>query len=138
MEMQYPSATVDLKIDSWERKITVALVPDVPVDVVLAWSDHSPTAEANSLVTTRAKRRWKLQEITQGEVEATPSYSVQVTEDREVEGEGGDDPLLARGPVSEYPVWQEGGNSPLSSGLHPPKTPSTHTLVQFCRPLLSS
>ena len=32
----YPSA---LTIDGWEREITVALVPDVSVDV-LAWSDH--------------------------------------------------------------------------------------------------
>ena len=84
----YPSATVDLKIDGWERKITVAFIPDVPVDVVLAWSDHSLTVEVNHLVTTRAQRRWQLQEMMQGEVEATLSNSVQVTEDLEVEGKG--------------------------------------------------
>ena len=66
----YLSATVDLKIDGWEMKITVALIPDVPVDVVLAWSDHSLTVEVNHLVTTRAQRRWQLQEMMQGEVEA--------------------------------------------------------------------
>ena len=122
----YPSATVDLKIDGWEREITVALVSDVPVDVVLAWSDHYPTAEFKSLVTTRAQRRRQLQEMEQGEVEATPSTnSLQDTEDLEVEAEGVDDPLLARVPVSEYPDPQEGGNGPVSSsGLHPPKTPS--------------
>ena len=122
----YPSATVDLKIDGWEREITVALVPDVPVDVVLAWSDHYPTAEFKSLVTTRAQRRRQLQEMEQGEVEVTPSSnSLQDTEDLEVEAEGVDDPLLARGSVSEYPDPQEGGNGPVSSsGLHPPKTPS--------------
>jgi len=53
----YPSAIVDLKLDGWEGSIRVALVPNVPVDVVLAWDDH-PTAELNSLmVTTRAHRR---------------------------------------------------------------------------------
>ena len=57
----YPPATVDLKIDGSEREITVALVPDVPVDVVLAWSDHCPTAEFKSLVTTRAQRRSRVQ-----------------------------------------------------------------------------
>ena len=87
------------------RGRSVALVPDVPVVVILASSDHSPTAEVNSLVTTRAQRRWQLQEMTKGEVEATPSNSVQVTEDLEVEEEGGDNPVLARGPVSEYPDW---------------------------------
>ena len=29
----YPSAIVDLKIDVWEREVTIVLVPDVPVDV---------------------------------------------------------------------------------------------------------
>ena len=48
--------------------------------------------------------------------------------------EGVEDPLLGRGPVSEYPDQQEGGNCPVSfSGLHPPKTPSrdphAHTLA---------
>ena len=75
---------------------------------------------------TRAQRRRQLQEMEQGEVEATPSSnSLQDTEDLEVEEEGVDDPLLARGPVSEYPDPQEGGNGPVSSsGSHPPKTPS--------------
>ena len=83
----------------------------------------------------------------QGEAEATPSNSSQVTEDLEVEVEGEDDPLLARGPGSEYPDQQEGGNGPVGSGLHPSGTPSrephTHTLaalqaigskrIQHCR-----
>ena len=120
----YPSATVYLKINVWERKITVALVPDVPVDVVLAWSDHSPTAEVKNLVTTSTQRSRQLQEMTQGEVEATPSNSVQLTEDLDVEGEGKDDPLPARGLVSEYPDRQEGGKCPAGNGLYTPNTPS--------------
>lgn len=59
----YPSALVDLKIDGWEREITVALVPDVPVDVVLAWNDHHcPTVELKNIVATRAQRKRRLQE----------------------------------------------------------------------------
>ena len=54
--------------------------------------------------------------MTQGEVEATSSNSVQVTENLEIEGERGDNPLLARRPVSEYPDWNEGGNGPVGSG----------------------
>lgn len=57
----------DLKIDGWEREITVAPVPDVAIDVVLAWS-----AQQQSLVTTRAQRRRQLQETVQDEVEAAP------------------------------------------------------------------
>ena len=46
----YPSAIVELKIDGWEREITVVLVPDVPVDVVPAWNDHHcPTVELTNL-----------------------------------------------------------------------------------------
>ena len=82
----YPSAIVDLRIDGWEREITVALVPDVPVDVVLAWSDHCPTMEL-SLVTTRAQKRRQMQEMERGEVEATPSNFLQVGKDLDVEGE---------------------------------------------------
>lgn len=48
----YPSAIVDLEIDGWERKITFALVPNVPIDVVL---DHCPTV--NSL-RARRRRHW--------------------------------------------------------------------------------
>ena len=70
----------------------------------------------------------------QDEAGATPSDSSHVTEDLEVEVEGEDDPLLARGPVSEYPDQQEGGNGPVGgSGLHPSGTPSrephVHTLA---------
>ena len=37
-----------------------------------------------------------------------------------------DNPLLAKGPVSEYPDQQEGGNGPVGgSGLHPPELPLT-------------
>ena len=36
----YPSAIVDVEIAGWERQNTVAMIPEVPVDVVLAWSDH--------------------------------------------------------------------------------------------------
>ena len=107
----------------------------MPVDVILAWSDHCPTAELKSLVATRAHKRRQLQEMEQGEVEAiSSSNSLQVTEDLEAEVEGVDDPLLTRGLVSEYPDLQEQGNSPVgSSGLHPPKTlskdPCAHTLA---------
>ena len=119
----YPTATVDLEMDGWEKEITVALVPEVPVDVVMAWDDHDcPRAESKSLVTTRAQKRQQLQEKQGDEAEATPSDSLQVSEDLEVEV---DDPLLARGPVSGYPDLLEGGNGPVrSSGLHPSNTPS--------------
>ena len=50
--ISYPSALVDLKIESWHKEPTVALVPDVPVDVLL---DYSSMAEW-SLVTTRAPK----------------------------------------------------------------------------------
>ena len=68
----------------------------------------------------------------QGEAEATPSNSSQVTEDLEVEVEGEDDPLLARGPVSEYPDQQERGNGPVGSGLHPSGTPSREPHTHSC------
>ena len=51
-----PLPQVDLEIDGWEREITVALIPEVPIDVVLAWSDHCPIKKL-SLVTTRAQKR---------------------------------------------------------------------------------
>ena len=63
-----PSAQVDVEINGWEREITVVLIPEVLVDVVLAWSDCCPTTEL-SLVTTRAQKR-RLQEMEQGEAEA--------------------------------------------------------------------
>ena len=51
-----PSVQVEVEINGWEREITVALIPEVPVDVVLAWSDCYPTTEL-SFVTTRAQKR---------------------------------------------------------------------------------
>ena len=59
----FPSAVVDLKINGWEGKIKVAVVPDVPVDVVLAWDDRTTCAEElKSMVTATTQRQ--LQEKT--------------------------------------------------------------------------
>ena len=137
----YPSAMVDLRMnDGWEGKIRVALVPDVPIDVVIAWGDLGPATELNSLDTTRAQRRQQLQEKERAdEVEATPNSSpFQFAKDPGVEGEGVDSPHVhqARGPVNKCPDRQEGGNGPaIGGGLHPSKTPSVvpdaHTLADI-------
>ena len=114
----------------------MALVPNVPVDVVLAWDDH-PTAELNSLmVTTRVQRRQQqqLHDKKGKEAEAAPNGLAQLVEDPEVEKEGVDSPCLTRGPVSEYPKQQDEGNgSVMVNDLHPSQTPSeahTHTFMQ--------
>ena len=62
-EISYPSAIVNLNLDGWERSIKVALVPNVPVDVVLRRDDPSTVTQKKSLmVTTRARERRQLQE----------------------------------------------------------------------------
>lgn len=33
--MDYPTAEVDLEMDGWAKKTKVALVPEVPVDVLI-------------------------------------------------------------------------------------------------------
>lgn len=108
---------------------------------VITYPYHCSTVEVKSLFTSRAQRRQQLQETVQGEVKASPSNSVQDTEDLEVEVEGVHNPLLPRGPVSEYSDLQEGEMVQLvvvDSTL--PKLLKTliHTLLQLCRPLLSS
>ena len=85
------------------------MVPDVPVDVILACGDYCSTAEVNSLVITKAQRRQQLQEAVQGEQH--PATLCKLLWNLEVELEGVDETLPVRGPVSEYP--DVGGNGPV-------------------------
>ncbi len=78
-EKTYPLALVTVELEGWERVLEVALVPDVPVDVILGIGDSHPldklesnpsparTTEARSLaVVTRARARHQ-ERTTKGE-----------------------------------------------------------------------
>ena len=119
-EISYPSAIVNLNLDGWERSIKVALVPNVPVDVVLRHDDPSTVTQKSLMVTTRAQERQQLQEEqmkqTLGEVEANPigvalsvgqQPSLEGSSQSEMESREGNGPATARGPVSEYLHRQE-------------------------------
>ncbi len=74
-KVNYPSAEVDLEIDGWTRTPKVALIPNVPVEVVLGLADHPPVSQKGEslMVLTRAQRRQQQQstpEDTDGETEA--------------------------------------------------------------------
>ncbi len=58
-EITYPSAEVNLELEGRKKTARVALIPNVPVEVVLGLADHPPTRQGGEslMVLTRAQRR---------------------------------------------------------------------------------
>ena len=83
-EILYPSAQVRLETDGWGRTMKVALIPEVPVNVLLGVRDSiSPGQELKDClnVTTRES----VQTATD-EAHVVPGEGTQSEEDRESEG----------------------------------------------------
>lgn len=45
--ISYPTAQVTLKIDGWSKELSVAVVPKLPVDVLISWRDYTSADETS-------------------------------------------------------------------------------------------
>ena len=62
----YPTAQITLKVDSWTKNLLAAVVPKLPVDVMISWMDYTSdeTSGVTSLaVLTRSQRRKQMVHI---------------------------------------------------------------------------
>ena len=89
-EILYPSAQVRLETDGWGRTMKVALIPEVPVDVLLGVRDSISLGQELKeclTVTTRAQKKTLLanqqQESVQIATDVVPGEGTQSEEDRE-------------------------------------------------------
>ena len=64
--VSYSVAQISVSIDGWTKELSVAVVPKLPVDLLISWKDY--TAAANSLgtaslaVLTRSQRRKQMEQ----------------------------------------------------------------------------
>ena len=113
--MSYRTAQVTLEIGGWLKELSVAVVPKLPVDVLISWDDYISVSETSGItslaVLTRAQRK--------KQVEQTPGC---------VGGDGGvadrsegNGPAtrVTRGPVSQYLLQHPQSNPAQASDEQP-------------------
>ena len=99
--ISYPTAQITLEIDGWSKEPSVAVVPKLPVDVLISWKDY-PSTDGTSGITslavlTRSQKKKQI-EHTQG---------CEGGDGRVADRLEGNGPAtrVTRGPASQYLPW---------------------------------